>query len=98
MLNTTGHIVVDLGDDIYTQGKPHPMIDPTKRVECMKEASKDESTGVILFDIVLGYGSHEDMAGALLPAIKELQEKAKRKIEIYICNNHMWNKKRLSKL
>ncbi len=79
MLNTSGHIVVDLGDDKYTQGKPHPMIDPTKRVECMKEAAKDESTGVILFDIVLGYGSHEDMAGALLPAIKELQEKAKEK-------------------
>jgi FdrA protein len=78
MLNTSGHIVVDLGDDVYTQGKPHPMIDPTKRVECMKEAAKDESTGVILFDIVLGYGSHEDMAGALLPAIKELQEKAKK--------------------
>lgn len=77
MLNTSGHIVVDLGDDAYTQGKPHPMIDPTKRVECMKEAAKDESTGVILFDIVLGYGSHEDMAGALLPAIKELQVKAK---------------------
>lgn len=78
MLNTEGHIVVDLGDDVYTQGKPHPMIDPTKRVECMKEAAKDSSTGVILFDIVLGYGSHEDMAGALLPAIKELQEKAKQ--------------------
>lgn len=79
MLNTSGHIVVDLGDDKYTQGKPHPMIDPTKRVECMKEAAEDESTGVILFDIVLGYGSHEDMAGSLLPAIKELQEKAKQK-------------------
>jgi len=77
MLNTSGHIVVDLGDDAYTQGKPHPMIDPTKRVECMKEAAKDESTGVILFDIVLGYGSHEDMAGSLLPAIRELKEKAK---------------------
>ena len=77
MLNTSGHVVVDLGDDKYTQGKPHPMIDPAKRVECMKEAAKDESTGVILFDIVLGYGSHEDMAGSLLPAIKELQEKVK---------------------
>ena len=78
MLNTSGHIIVDLGDDAYTQGKPHPMIDPTKRVECMREATKDVSTGVILFDIVLGYGSHEDMAGALLPAIKELQENAKK--------------------
>lgn len=77
MLNTDGHIVVDLGDDVYTQGKPHPMIDPAKRIECMREAMDDASTGVVLLDIMLGYGSHEDMAGALLPAIEELQEKAK---------------------
>lgn len=76
MLKTGGHIVVDLGDDVYTQGKPHPMIDPTKRAECMREACDDPSTGVILLDVVLGYGSHEDMAGALLPAIKDLQKKA----------------------
>lgn len=76
MLKTDGHIVVDLGDDVYTQGKPHPMIDPAKRIECMQEAVDDESTGVILFDIMLGYGSHEDMAGALLPTIKDLQKKA----------------------
>lgn len=77
MLKTDGHIVVDLGDDVYTQGKPHPMIDPAKRIECMKEAIDDESTGVILLDIMLGYGSHEDMAGALLPAIIRLRDKAR---------------------
>lgn len=76
MLKTDGHIVVDLGDDVYTQGKPHPMIDPTKRVECMEDACDDPSTGVILLDVVLGYGSHEDMAGALIPAIRDLQKKA----------------------
>ncbi|PWJ48766.1 acyl-CoA synthetase FdrA [Faecalicatena contorta] len=78
MLNHEGHIVVDLGDDVYTQGKPHPMIDPAKRIECMEEAADDETTGVILFDIVLGYGSHEDMAKALLPAIQSLKEKAEK--------------------
>jgi succinyl-CoA synthetase alpha subunit len=76
MLQLDGNIVVDLGDDAYTQGKPHPMIDPAKRIECMQEAVDDESTGVILLDIMLGYGSHADMAGALLPTIKELQAKA----------------------
>ena len=76
MLKTGGHIVVDLGDDVYTQGKPHPMIDPAKRIECMEEAVDDPSTGVILFDVMLGYGSHPDMAGALIPTIKKLQEKA----------------------
>ncbi len=76
MLNYEGNIVVDLGDDVYTQGKPHPMIDPAKRVECMAEAVDDASTGVVLIDIVLGYGSHENMAGALLPAIIKLKKKA----------------------
>lgn len=78
MLNTNGHIVIDLGDDKYTQGKPHPMIDPTKRIECMAEAMEDNRTGVILFDLVLGYGSHKDMAKALLPAIVDLKEKAEK--------------------
>lgn len=76
MLNVDGNTVIDLGDDVYTRGRPHPMIDPGKRIECMEEALEDESTGVILFDVVLGYGSHPDMAGALIPSIKELQEKA----------------------
>lgn len=83
MLKTEGYVVVDLGDDAYTKGKPHPMIDPAKRIECMKEALEDPDTGVILFDIMLGYGSHEDMAGALLPVIQELKaeaEKAERKL------------------
>jgi succinyl-CoA synthetase alpha subunit len=73
MLNQGGHLVIDLGDDAYTQGRPHPMIDPSKRVACMEEAAEDPSTGVILFDIVLGYGSHENMAAALLPAIEKLK-------------------------
>lgn len=76
MLNYNGHVVIDLGDDVYTQGKPHPMIDPTKRVECMADAADDPDTGVILLDIVMGYGSHEDMAGSLVPAIRRLQQKA----------------------
>ena len=39
------------------------MIDPAKRIECMQEAVDDPSTGVVLLDIMLGYGSHADMAG-----------------------------------
>ncbi len=76
MLKHDGHIVVDLGDDVYTQGTPHPMINPAKRIECMEEAVDDPSTGVVLFDVMLGYGSHEDMAGALIPTILKLKEKA----------------------
>lgn len=66
-----GHIIVDLGDDKYTQGKPHPMIDPETRARFIEEAGADEKTAVIVLDFVLGYGSHDDMATALLPSIKK---------------------------
>lgn len=71
ILNTNGFEIMDLGDDIYTQGKPHPMIDPDVRIRKIKEYSKDADTGIILLDVVLGYGSHPDMVNALLPTIKE---------------------------
>ena len=77
LLNANGFEVIDLGDDIYTQGKPHPMIDPDTRIQFFQKAAQDESTAIILFDVVLGYGSHEDMAGALLPGIEKIQNEAK---------------------
>lgn len=77
ILNSQGHEIIDLGDDIYTQGKPHPMIDPEKRIEMIKKAGDDPETAIILLDVVLGYGAHEDMASELAPAIKEAKEKAK---------------------
>ncbi|MGP4105888.1 acyl-CoA synthetase FdrA [Virgibacillus sp. L01] len=80
-----GHEIVDLGDDNYTQGKPHPMIDPETRADFIAKAAKDEQTAVILLDFVLGYGSHDDMASALLPAIKDGMAHAKSEgRELYI--------------
>src|SRR5699024_8110240 len=61
VLKTGAHEVLDLGDDEYTQGKPHPMIDPATRSEFIAKAAQDKETAVILLDIVLGYGSHDDM-------------------------------------
>ncbi|MBU3144883.1 DUF1116 domain-containing protein [Clostridium sp. CF012] len=77
ILNANGYEVMDLGDDIYTQGKPHPMIDPEVRIKRIKEYADDENTGIILLDCVLGYGSHPDMAGVLSGAIKEAIQTAK---------------------
>ncbi len=77
LLNTNGFQVIDLGDDIYTQGKPHPMIDPDTRIQFFQKAAQDESTAVILFDVVLGYGSHDDMADALIPGIEKIQQETK---------------------
>ncbi|QIK69401.1 acyl-CoA synthetase FdrA [Erysipelothrix sp. HDW6C] len=86
MLNHDGFEIIDLGDDEYTQGRPHPMIDPSKRIELMKSAASDPRTGVVLFDVVLGYGSHADMAGSLAPTIVELmQENRDLKFVATVC-------------
>ena len=77
MLKSGGYEVVDLGDDIYTQGKPHPMIDPEVRIKKIKECAAQADTGVILLDCMLGYGCHPDMAAALAPVIRESLDKAK---------------------
>lgn len=77
VLKHEGQEIVDLGDDKYTQGKPHPMIDPETRSKFIEQAGDDETTAVILLDFVLGYGSHDDMASALLPSIKKAVAKAK---------------------
>jgi FdrA protein len=64
-----GHRVVDLGDDIYTVGRPHPMIDGAVRREWIAREAADASVAVILLDVVLGYGAHPDPAGELASAI-----------------------------
>ncbi|MEJ7542086.1 acyl-CoA synthetase FdrA [Staphylococcus intermedius] len=79
MLKTEAHAVIDLGDDIYTQGKPHPMIDPEKRIEMLEASIEDETTAVILLDDVIGNGSHDDMASELAPTISKVIQHAKEK-------------------
>lgn len=71
-----GHTVVDLGADVFTVGRPHPMIDGTLRREWILKAAHDASTAVILLDVVLGYGAHPDPAGEILPAIQQAQQRA----------------------
>ncbi|MCK4648847.1 acyl-CoA synthetase FdrA [bacterium] len=67
--------LLDLGDDEFTKGRPHPMIDFTLRNERIIQEAKDPETAVIFLDIVLGYGAHPDPAHALAPAIKEVKKK-----------------------
>ena len=59
------HTVIDLGDDAYTQGRPHPMIEPSVRDAPLAAALAEPETGVVLLDIVLGYGASPDPAGHL---------------------------------
>ncbi len=64
----TGHIVWDLGDDAFTVGKPHPMIEPSLRDSRVAQAGEDQTVGVILADCVIGYGAHENPAASLAEA------------------------------
>jgi hypothetical protein len=70
------HVLLDLGDDEFTVGRPHPMIDCRLRNERIVAAAEDPSTAVILLDLVLGYGAHLDPAGETAPAIEEARERA----------------------
>ncbi len=61
----SGHLMIDLGDDEFTRGRPHPMIEPSVRDRPLAEALADPEVGVILLDVVLGFGAHPDPAGHL---------------------------------
>ncbi|MCC5910173.1 MAG: acyl-CoA synthetase FdrA [Clostridiaceae bacterium] len=68
---STENTCIDLGDDDFTAGKPHPMIDPSTRVDRLVKEMEDEEVAVVLMDFVLGYGAHEDPVGEMLEAIKD---------------------------
>jgi FdrA protein len=67
------YALVDFGDDEYTTGRAHPMIDPSLRLERLAEVGADDDTGVVLMDVVLGHGAEDDPAASLAPAIAGLR-------------------------
>ncbi len=68
-LETSGHVIVDLGEDEFTRGRPHPMIDQQLRIERIHATGKDPEVAVLLLDVVLGHGAHPDPAAELAPAV-----------------------------
>ena len=71
------HRILDLGDDRYTVGRPHPMIDPESRAEIIAQSVADDGVGVVLFDLMLGRVSARDPAGPLARAIREARGKGR---------------------
>jgi FdrA protein len=69
-----GHTFVDFGDDQYTTGRAHPMIDPTLRLEHLARAAADPDTAVLLLDVVLGHGAEPDPAALLAPALSGVRQ------------------------
>jgi FdrA protein len=71
-----GHLFLDLGDDDYTRGRPHPMIDPAQRNAAIRAHAADPTVAVLLFDVVLGFGAHLDPAAELAAALRDARAAA----------------------
>jgi FdrA protein len=66
------HVLLDLGEEEYTKGRPHPMIDPEARIEHLRDVGARPDVAVVLLDVVLGYGAHDDPAGRLAPICADI--------------------------
>jgi succinyl-CoA synthetase alpha subunit len=73
-----GNSVVDMGDEEFTKGKPHPVMDPSILNDRIIREGSDPEVGVILFDLLLGYGAHENPVGQIEEAIQEINKQAQR--------------------
>lgn len=83
-LKDAGHLVIDFGDDGLTQGRAHPMIDPTLRMERIAAEAQDPTCGVLLLDLVLGFGAHQDPAVELADAIRAAKDAAARELPVVV--------------
>jgi FdrA protein len=70
-----GHLVVDTGDDAYTVGRPHPMVDQTVRCNLIRAAGSDPGVGIVLLDLVLGDGAHPDPAPEIVEAVNDARRR-----------------------
>lgn len=75
-----GHTILDLGSDELTVGRLHPMMDQQLRIDRLHQEAADPEVGLLLLDVVLGYGAHPDPAAELVPAIEEIRRR--REVEI----------------
>jgi FdrA protein len=70
------HRILDLGADEFTAGRPHPILDPEARAARVREAGGLVTVGVLLLDLVLGRGAHEDPSRPLITAIRDARARA----------------------
>jgi FdrA protein len=70
-----GHTILDMGDDTFTRGRAHPMIDQAYRLNRLAREMRDPDTGVVLMDVVLGYGCNSNPAGEIAAALRRLRDR-----------------------
>ena len=78
------HQCLDLGEEEYTRGRPHPMIDPEARIELLAEHAADPQVGVIILDVVLGHGADGDPASTLAPACRAAMANGGPQVVAYV--------------
>jgi FdrA protein len=78
------NVLLDLGAEEYTRGRPHPMIDPQSRIEILREQARQPEVAAVLLDVVLGHGSHPDPAGALAPVLEEIMADGGPQVIAYV--------------
>jgi FdrA protein len=83
-LVSEGHTILDLGEDIFTVGRLHPMIDNDLRLRRMEQEAADPQVALILLDVVLGEGAHPDPASVLTPAIEQVRKQHKVEVAILL--------------
>jgi len=72
------HTILDMGEDEFTLGKPHPMIEPSLREDRLLQEAMDPEVAVVLVDVEIGYGSHENPASILAEEVKIAQDNLKK--------------------
>ncbi|GAA5112266.1 acyl-CoA synthetase FdrA [Orbus sasakiae] len=75
MLDAKGHKIIDLGDDFYTVGRPHPMIDPSIREQEIANLGTKNDIGVLLLDLVIGYGANANPAESVTVGVEKARQK-----------------------
>jgi FdrA protein len=76
LVGADAYRLVDLGDDEFTRGRPHPMIDPEARAARVRQAGASTDVGVLLLDLVLGRAVHPDPATPLAAALADARHAA----------------------
>lgn len=69
--HSKAHTLLDMGDDAFTDGRAHPMIDPYMRNQRILQDAADPETALLLLDLVLGHGAQDDPATELARVLED---------------------------
>jgi FdrA protein len=83
------HQCLDLGEEEYTRGRPHPMIDAEARVDLVREHGADPQVAAIILDVVLGHGANPDPAGVLAPACEAVMVDGGPQVVAYVLGTEL---------